>query len=228
MLLPAHKVQKVPDFLGVWKIFLFVLSGVRAAVCSGSCSGPNLLLFIAYWQQPRRQRAMCKKSQIYFGLNLVIFQKTSMNVFDQERGCLHPRISNLLLFSAWWQEPCNRQTICKKASNLMVSFWLFSKLPIQIFLTEFGCLHPRISNLLLFSACLQRPCHRHRSKSSRFVSFWAIKKSVSFFSLIFVGLYGPNLLFWQFWLHHLTKVPDSFQFWKCRRPNLKATKFESS
>ena len=133
-MLPAHKVQKVPVFLCLENlfVFLFVLSGVKSAVCSGSCSGPNLLFLIVYWR-PRRRRAMCKKSQIYFGLNLVIFQKTSMNVFDQERGCLHPRISNLLLFSAWWQEPCNRQTIFKKASNLMVSFWLFSKLPLQIF-----------------------------------------------------------------------------------------------
>ena len=122
------KSKKSLIFWGFGKYFcLFYL------VWEQLCAVAAVVVPIAYWQQPRRRRAMCKKSQIYFGLNLVIFQKTSMNVFDQERGCLHPRISNLLLFSAWWQEPCNRQTICKKASNLMVSFWLFSKPPIQIF-----------------------------------------------------------------------------------------------
>ena len=40
-------------FQGVGKSYcLFVLSGVKAAVCSGSCSGPNLLLFSACWQRP--------------------------------------------------------------------------------------------------------------------------------------------------------------------------------
>ena len=88
---------------------------MKAAVCSGSCSGPNLLLFSACWQRPRRRRTMGKKSLIYSGgISGIISSRKCLDCelgFSGHNGNRH----NLLLFSVFWNRPYCRCAKCKKS-----------------------------------------------------------------------------------------------------------------
>ena len=133
---------------------------MKAAVCSGSCSGPNLLLFSACWQRLRRRRTMGKKPLIYSGSISGIFLIYYRKCFDHELGFSGP---NLLLFSVFWQRLCRRRTMDKKSLIYSVSIsGIFLIYYRKCFDRELGFSGP---NLLLFSVFWQAAGEPQSQKS---------------------------------------------------------------
>ena len=181
-------------------------------MCSGSCSGPNLLLFSACWQRLRRRRTMGKKSLIYSGSISGIFLIYYRKCFDRELGFSGP---NLLLFSVFWQRPCCWRTTESKKPLIFLgfgkSFCLFVLSGVKAAVNSGSCRGP---DLLLFSAyrqwplrwwtmCqksliyfgLQQPCRWHITGKMFLICFcFGYQKIWDFLVLSGVGHSGPNLL----------------------------------